>query len=130
MSKITKRDLKALTILGMQSALVESDLDADNKIIFITSFGYVIPETIVFDHPMPDDLNKDNIGSFMTFNAVESAKDILNENGNEDALDEQTCFVLENVQIKNFESGSQSNLTHMILFSEQIVGVSFGNLSE
>lgn len=130
MPEITKRDLKALTVLGLESALRANDPDKNNKIIFITSFGYIVPEKIVFNQSEPEELNKDNIASFTIFRADQSAKDILEKNGNEDALDEQASFILENVQIKHFNSNSISNFPNMILFSDQIVGLSFGNISE
>lgn len=130
-----KRDLKALTVLGMMSAVEVSnenitDKNKDNKLIILTSFGYVIPEKIIPKHELPEELNEENYPTFITSSATEGVKNMLKENNNEDVLDTQTSFVLERVQIKPFNSNVTHNLQSMILFSDQIVGLSFGNFSE
>lgn len=133
MSNIKKRDLKALTVLGIKSAVDvsnENNGNKSNKVIFITSFGYVVSEKILFKDMELDELNNDNIGPFMISNAAKNARDMLKENGNEDVLNDQTSFVLENVQIKPFNGDLPSNLPSMILFSDQIVGLSLGSFSE
>lgn len=130
-----KRDLKALAVLGMTTAVEVSnennkDEHEDNKLIILTTFGYIIPEKIVPKHEIPDELNSENYPTFITSTAVEGVKNMLIKNKNEDVLDTQSVFVLEGVQIKPFNSNLTHNLPSMLLFSDQIVGLSFGNFSE
>lgn len=125
-----KRDLKALSTLGVDAAVqVANENGGNNKVIFVTSFGLVIPEKILAKEIDPDDVNGDNLQPFTIFNALKNTKDLLAENQNDDILDEQTAFVLENVEIRPFGSSGNTYLGSMILFSDQIVGLSMGSLS-
>ncbi|WP_272033074.1 hypothetical protein [Oceanobacillus kimchii] len=132
-SFLEKRDLKSLTVLSALAAIqqLNKDLEDDNKrnnIVFFTSFGSVMAKDIVSSDFNEDELTKENYQRFISQTSVSNAKEALIEHGNEDVLLNQTAFVLTDVQVKSH--GDPYNIPSMILFSDQIVGVSFGNFQE
>ncbi|MCG3418961.1 hypothetical protein [Oceanobacillus jordanicus] len=131
-SFLEKRDFKALTTLNVYSAvqIANENSDDKNKIIFITNFGIVTAEKILTGDFKEDELNESNYSKFISQSAVSLTREALKEHNNEDVLLDKTSFVLENVVIRPYGSDQINNFSSLILFSDQIVGVSSGTLSE
>lgn len=123
-----KRDLKAITTLTLFSSVENAKQDGriglNDKIIFVTSFGLVTASKVISGKFNEDALTNENYGRFTLQTVVNLAQEYLLENNNGDILDTQTAFVLEDVSIVN--GNNTTNLPIMILFADEIAGLSFG----
>lgn len=125
-----KRDLKAITAITLFSLIEtskkEGHIGENDKIIFFTSFGIISAAKIVigsFDGDEP--LTNENYLRFVMQTTLSNTNEILKENKNEDILDYQTSFILEDVTIT--QGNTTSNVPSMILFAEEIAALSFGD---
>ncbi|MES1047245.1 hypothetical protein FOA22_22590 [Heyndrickxia oleronia] len=126
---LEKRDLKALTTLSLYASL-ENDQINKNNIIFVTNFGLVFAKKVLSPKFEEETLTPENYSRFIMQSTVNNTSEVIKENNNEDILDDLTSFVLEDVQIKSFNNDQVTNLTTMILFSDSILGLTFGNLND
>ncbi|WP_214484544.1 hypothetical protein [Bacillus sp. SM2101] len=128
-SFLEKRDLKALTTLSLFNAIEiakkDKHISNDDGLIFFTSFGIVTAANIVISPFEDEALNNENFARFIMQSSKEHAAKHLVEHGNDDILDTKTAFILEDVTIS--AGNTTSDLSIMILFSEDIAGISFGN---
>ncbi|UNT55799.1 hypothetical protein [Lysinibacillus capsici] len=126
------QDFKAITtasVLALTKAFNEADDQRKkDKVIFVTSFGYVIAESIENTTDIEEPKNPDDIAMHALQDTIKNRNEILSEFDNQEILNSNTSLLLKNVQIKTYD-GHTSNLPVMLLFSDSIQGLTFGNLS-
>lgn len=126
---IEKRDLKSLTVFSLYSFIQHSkeqgNIGEDTNIIFTTSFGIVSASRIVSGPFKEEKLTNENYSRFAMQTTVSNTNKFLAANENEDILDTQSSIILEDVTIQN--GNYTTNMPTMILFSEDILGLSFGS---
>lgn len=132
-SMFDKNDFKGITTLSIIS-MIESlnknqESDKNNKIIIMTSFGIIqADEVLKRDYNFNVDSDEIVAPDYLFQLALNNRDEILKEHNNEDLLLQQTSLVLKNVQIKSFGSNATTNLPIMILFSEDIIGITLGQI--
>lgn len=127
-----KNDLKGITLFSLH-ALIESqneqdDAEKKNKLIIVTSFGFIEADRLLPNKFEKEAVTSDNIATSTLQMLVSSRNKQLEEKGNEEVFNNQTSFILENVRIIPFSGGNPTNLPTMILFSDQVVGLTFGDI--
>lgn len=129
-----KNDYKGITALAVYNMIATLNEDDEsgkkNNILFMTSFGIVQAEEIL---PRDDDFNeetdKDKIFPDYTLQIALNSRDaMLKEYNNEELLLQNTAFILKNVSIRRAGSDGTTNVPIMILFSEDIIGLSLGHV--
>lgn len=127
---LKKNDFKALTTLPIYSLAksINEKGEGDNKIIFVTSFGFVIARSVIGTKNIEEPTNEEDNMRFLFQSALKTRDEFMKENDNLNLLKENTSFILEDVQIKNYE-GTVTNLPTMILFSDAIQGLTIGDIS-
>lgn len=115
----------SLSIYGVVESINKKEpgmITSQNKlnIVFITNFGYVEADEIIPPSFNPDNFKDESeISTFLFTTAVKTASKKTPE------LLKQ-CFILKNARIKTFDN-QLSVLSNMILFVDEVVGLSIGD---
>lgn len=133
-SMFEKNDFKGVTTLSLLSTIQtmneENPTNTPNKVLIITSFGIIQAEEIVEPGEFEDEtITDDNFGKFIMQTTLNSRNNLLKEYDNGALLDQQTSFILKDVTLRPFNSTNKTKLPIMLLFSEDIVGLTFGEMS-
>jgi hypothetical protein len=127
-----RNDLKAATLLALYpvvEAQQQTEDDKTNKLVIVTQFGLVIAEKLLPNKFEDEKVNAENFLKFALQTSIKHRNEYLEEKANEEIFNNQTTsFLLENVKIKPFASDQFTNLQSMILFSDQIVGLTIGDI--
>lgn len=122
-------NLKTLSALSLYT-LIETQkeigtIDKNDKIIFFTSFGIVSALRVITSPFSEETLTNENFPEFALQTALDNAKKLLKENDQNEVLYTQNALILQDVTIVN--GSTNYNLPIMILFSDDILGLSFGD---
>jgi hypothetical protein len=135
-NKIKTSDKKALTIFNVYHALKaieEGKIEGvsfegeKNRLILITNFGMLLADRILPQNHEYEQLDAHNFSHLLLKQSIKNTSDMLIESGDEEVLFQQKSLILENVTIHPYGSDATSTLPMMILFSDQVVGITFGD---
>lgn len=134
-----RTDLKSLTFQCLSTALdiLKSDeignisIDSDTNVIVVTNFG-TVEGTLIDSSKSTDNPNKNFVNNLLA--EVFEARNgriiqLENENDQFRLINDTDSLTLENVTITPYaNSNNKFNLGELILFSDQIVGLSIGKI--
>lgn len=98
----------------------EFNLDEDSKTIFVTNFGYVEGDVILKPGSNFDFSTEDG-KIVMLHSVLKKTADKIGDNVDSE-IKKSNAIPLKNVTISTF-SGDVSNLSYLLLFADQVVGL-------